>query len=191
MQTCLRVWNIFNTVSNRYIIRMYSPKKCGIKLSPPTLVLIYEDHIMEKTKRRSIPLKRLVPSSDVKELVARLYDSPNYAVYLKRIPRSQIEGLVSRITRELAESQPRKLPQLPQTSTPTPSINSNANTEFERDLNKLGDAELTREKAKMDILFQNNLISRDDKDYHYDVEVDFERGMKLESGWDSADEISF
>ena len=167
---------------------MYSPKKCGIRYTPPTLALIYEDRIMHKTKRRSIPLRGLTSNSDPKEFVKNLYDNPSHSVYLKRISRVQIEGLVDKVIRELAESQPRRLPELPQTSTPTPSSKMQ---ELDLDLNKLGDSELNKEKEKMSFLFEKNKISQEDKEYEYDVEMDFTKGVKLESGWDSGDEIDF
>lgn len=163
---------------------MYSPKKCGIKYSPPTLVLIYEDTVKEKTKRRSIPLKKLTNTSAVEEVVDNLYSNCKHSVYLAGIPRVQIEGLVGKIIRELAENSPRVLPQLPRTSTPTPT--STAATEL--DLNKLGDLELKREKEKMDVLFEKNKVRQETKDFEYDIEVDFE-GVKLESGWDSGDDV--
>ena len=164
---------------------MYSPKKCGIKYSPPTLVLIYEDTVMEKTKRRSIPLKKLTNASVVEEVVDNLYTKSKHSVYLNKIPRTQIEGLVGKIIRELAESNPRTLPQIPRTSTPTPT--STAAVEF--DLNTLGDFELKREKDKMDVLFEKHKVRQENEDFEYDIEVDFEGGARLESGWDSGDDV--
>ena len=164
---------------------MYSPKKCGIKYSPPTLVLIYEDTVMEKMKRRSIPLKKLTHTSVVEEVIDNLYTKSKHSVYLSKIPRIQIEGLVGKIIRELAESNPRILPQVPRTSTPTPTSTAAA----ELDLNKFGDFELKREKEKMDLLFEKNKVCQENKDFEYDIDVDFERGAKVESGWDSGDDV--
>ena len=166
---------------------MYSPKKCGIKYTPPTLVLIYEDYVMHKTKRRSIPLRGLTYNSDPQEIARSLYDNPSHSPYLKRITRTQIEGLVGRVIRQLAEHHPRRLPELPLTSTPT----SSKMLGHDQDLNRLGDMDLNREKEKMNTLFEKNKISQDDQNYEYDIEMDFADGAKLESGWDSGDEIDF
>ncbi|KAI6660594.1 Centrosomal protein of 19 kDa [Oopsacas minuta] len=168
---------------------MYSPKKCGIKYTPPTLVLIYEDHKMEKIKRRSIPLKKLTYSSDAEEVVENLYDNPRHSIYLSRISRIQIQRLVGKVIRELADDKPRRLPEVPRTSTPTPTYIVEDTPDF--DLNLLDDLDLKRQKEKMNILFEKNKISQNDKDYEYDIDMDFEKGVKLESGWDSGDEVDF
>ena len=139
---------------------------------------------MHKTKRRSVPLRGLTCNSDPQEFVENLYENPSHSVYLKRIPRTQIEGLVGKVVKELAERQPRRLPELPQTSTPRKQG-------LGFDLNKLGDFDLNVEKEKMDILFEKNKISQGDRDYEYDIEMDFANEVKLESGWDSGDEIGF
>ena len=56
-----------------------------------------------------------------------------------------------------------------------------------KDLNKLDDAELDKVKEKMSESFEEHRVKPGDKDWKYDIEVDFEEnaGNKIESGWDS------
>lgn len=60
----------------------------------------------------------------------------------------------------------------------------------EADLNKLSDSELERQKAKMDVLFEENRKRPEDEGFVYDLEVDFtgNTGGQMESGWDNEDD---
>ena len=55
----------------------------------------------------------------------------------------------------------------------------------EEDLNKLDDVTLKRKKEIMDASFEKNRKKRDDPDFEYDVEVDFEQGAIESCEWDS------
>ena len=55
----------------------------------------------------------------------------------------------------------------------------------DEDLNKLDDAMLNRKKEIMDASFEKNCKKRNDPDFKYDVEVDFEQGAIESCEWDS------
>ncbi|KAK2138528.1 hypothetical protein NP493_7541g00001 [Ridgeia piscesae] len=55
----------------------------------------------------------------------------------------------------------------------------------EEDLNKLDDVTLKRKKEIMDATFEKNRKKREDPDFKYDVEVDFEQGAIESCEWDS------
>ena len=59
---------------------------------------------------------------------------------------------------------------------------------MEIDLNKLSDSELERQKARMDVLFEANRKRPDDEGFVYDLEVDFGKEGRMESGWDIEDD---
>ena len=58
---------------------------------------------------------------------------------------------------------------------------------LELDLNKLSDSELEKHKAAMEVLFEANRKRPDDDGFVYDVEVDFNKEGRMESGWDNED----
>ena len=51
-------------------------------------------------------------------------------------------------------------------------------------LNKLSDRELKKHKDQMESVFEKNNKKPGDKDFIYDIEVDFTQKEKKESGWD-------
>lgn len=62
----------------------------------------------------------------------------------------------------------------------------------DEDLNKLDDKELAKRKNLMDELFEKNRKKKDDPDFEYNVEVDFNEGGAVESsGWDDNSEDGF
>lgn len=56
----------------------------------------------------------------------------------------------------------------------------------EMDLNKLDNEELSKKKAKMDVLFNKNQKKPTDPGFKYDVQEDFE--PKYENDWDLDDD---
>lgn len=53
-------------------------------------------------------------------------------------------------------------------------------------MNKLGDAELAREKQKMDKQFDQNFVKPGDAGFQYDKVVDFKAGNKESNSWDNS-----
>ncbi|XP_001633900.2 centrosomal protein of 19 kDa [Nematostella vectensis] len=160
---------------------MYSPKKFGVKYEPPTLVLFYVDKATDKLHRRSIPVRKFDGDSSIQNTANELKKSSHHGKFIEGIPQKQIEKLLKLIQDKIKGLEPK----------PTPTENKPAaQVDPDKNLNKLGDDELNKVKAAMDIDFEKNRIRPGDEDFEYDKEVDFGDAGKIESGWDEEDDYS-
>lgn len=159
---------------------MFTPRKCGVKFDPPTLVLYYEANLTGKLHKRSMPIRMLRKDSSISDAVEELRKSSRHGKYLERISVSQLEKLLTMIQKKMKGLDPLDSRDI------AASVNSGHS---EEDFNKLDDYELDKRKADMDKEFEMNRIRPGDKDFVYDKEVEF-NGGKIESGWDEEDDYS-
>ncbi|XP_028394139.1 centrosomal protein of 19 kDa-like [Dendronephthya gigantea] len=152
---------------------MYTPRQCGVKFEPPSLVLYYVMNATGKVHRRSMPLRNFSEKSNLDEAVTDL-KSGKHKRYLEKIPAEQIHRLLSKIQENFPHKKDKD------------EVVSNADGE---DLNKLNDTELNKKKAEMDQVFEKHRVRPGDEGFQYEVEVDFENGKNV-SGWDSDDDYS-
>ncbi|KAK3738103.1 hypothetical protein QZH41_013837 [Actinostola sp. cb2023] len=157
---------------------MYTPKKCGIKFDPPTLVVFYEDTSSGKLHRRSIPIRKFDEQTDISETVNKLKSSTHHLKYLEHIPHEQIESLLKMIQDKKRGIDPTP----PSAYQPTIELNT------DEDLNKLDDKDLNVRKAAMDVNFEKHRLNPGDEGFEYDKEIDFPDTGKIESGWDNEEE---
>ncbi|XP_068754200.1 centrosomal protein of 19 kDa-like isoform X3 [Montipora capricornis] len=159
---------------------MFTPRKCGVKFDPPTLVLYYEANLTGKLHKRSMPIRMLRKDSSISDAVEELRKSSRHGKYLEKISVSQLEKLLTMIQKKMKGLDPLDSRDI------AASVNSGHS---EEDFNKLDDYELDKRKADMDKEFEMNRIRPGDKDFVYDKEVEF-NGGKIESGWDEEDDYS-
>uniref|UniRef100_A0A6P8IKQ6 Centrosomal protein of 19 kDa n=1 Tax=Actinia tenebrosa TaxID=6105 RepID=A0A6P8IKQ6_ACTTE len=159
---------------------MYSPKKCGVRYDPPTLVVFYEEKSSGKLHRRSIPIRKFNADTNISEATKHLKGSDHHLKYLQNIPHKQIEGLLQMIQDKLKGIEP----------IPPSSYHINVKLNPDEDMNKLDDERLRQRKAAMDIDFEKNRIKPGDDDFMYDKEIEFPDTGKVESGWDEEDDYS-
>ncbi|MBN3325583.1 CEP19 protein, partial [Atractosteus spatula] len=150
----------------------YTAKKCGVRFSPPAIVLIYEDTVSQKARKRIMPVRSFSKFSDCSKAAERLKNNVRHSAYLQDVSMRQMERL-HMILRD------RLLGRTLEQSLASLRLDPN------EDLNKLGDEELSRKKARMDQLFEQNRKKKDDPDFVYDVQVDFPQDERLETcSWD-------
>ncbi|XP_068699707.1 centrosomal protein of 19 kDa-like isoform X2 [Montipora foliosa] len=159
---------------------MFTPRKCGVKFDPPTLVLYYDANLTGKLHKRSMPIRMLRKDSSISDAVEELRKSSRHGKYLEKISVSQLEKLLTMIQKKMKGLDPLDSREI------AASVNSGHS---EEDFNKLDDYELDKRKADMDKEFEMNRIRPGDKDFVYDKEVEF-NGGKIESGWDEEDDYS-
>jgi CEP19-like protein len=73
------------------------PLKFGLKYSPPCIILEYQ--LGEKKRRRVMPVRGLVPDSDVHDVVDKLIDSHSQ-LDPGIVPTEQVWSVVRRMRRE-------------------------------------------------------------------------------------------
>lgn len=149
-------------------------KKCGVKFKPPAIVLLYEDKTTKKMRQRVMPVRNFSKFSDCSKAAERLKSNARHTAYLQGVSLCQLERLHI-LLRDflLGKSLEHSLASLC--------------LDPDEDLNKLSDQELSRKKALMEQLFEQNRKKKDDPDFVYDLQVDFPE--QLEScGWDEDDE---
>ncbi|XP_043079874.1 centrosomal protein of 19 kDa [Puntigrus tetrazona] len=149
-------------------------KRCGVKFSPPSIVLIYENENSSKTRKRVIPVRNFSQYSDCGRAAERLKHHVRHGAFLESVSLAQLERL-HLVLRDhlkgvsLEESLAARRP-------PDPGS---------EDLNRLSDGELKRRKADMDRLFERNRKRREDPGFVYDLEVDFPESSGRETcSWD-------
>ncbi|XP_006009784.1 centrosomal protein of 19 kDa [Latimeria chalumnae] len=157
----------------------YSPKKCGVKFKPPSIVLIYEDKEKNKTRQRVMPVRNFSKFSDCNRAAEQIKSNQRHQAYLEGVPLKQLEKLFILLQDNLKGlSLSQSLEQIQHSSTVDP----------DEDLNKLDDKELAKRKSIMDELFEKNRKKKEDPSFVYDVEVEFPQDAVVEScGWDESE----
>ncbi|KAJ7394839.1 Centrosomal protein of 19 kDa [Desmophyllum pertusum] len=163
---------------------MFTPRKCGVKFDPPTLVVYYEVNRTGKLHKRSMPIRTLKKDSSISDVVDDLKKSSHHGKYLEDISYSQLEKLLTMIQNKMKGIDPIQIKDSVLLLHSSPRSNNK-----DEDLNKLDDYELDKRKADMDKDFEKHRVKPNDEDFVYDKEVDFNVG-KMESGWDEEDEYS-
>ncbi|XP_018596633.2 centrosomal protein of 19 kDa [Scleropages formosus] len=155
-------------------------KRCGVKFDPPSIVLVYEESDTKKMRQRIMPVRNFSKFSDCNKAAERLKNNERHRVYLEGVSRKQLERLHVVLRDRLRG---RTLEESLAAMEPDP----------DEDLNKLGDDELARRKARMDELFERNRKRQGDPDFVYDLEVEFHtEDAKEPCSWDedeSDDEV--
>ncbi|XP_023646309.1 centrosomal protein of 19 kDa isoform X1 [Paramormyrops kingsleyae] len=147
----------------------YVAKRCGVKFSPPAIVLIYEDADTGKMRQRIMPVRNFSKFSDCSRAAERLKNSLRHSPYLEGVSQEQLERLHT-VLRDHLLGRPLLTPR------PDPG---------DEDLNKLEDEELACRKAQMDELFERNRRREEDPDFVYDLEVEFpESDAREPCSWD-------
>ncbi|XP_005873228.1 centrosomal protein of 19 kDa [Myotis lucifugus] len=158
-------------------------KKCGIRLQPPAIILIYENEMKGKSRQRIMPVRNFSKFSDCNRAAEQLKNNPRHKSYLEQVSLRQLEKLFCFLRGNLrGQSLAETMEQIQRETTIDP----------EEDLNKLDDKELAKRKSIMDELFEKNQKKKDDPNFVYDIEVEFPQDEQLLScGWDteSADEF--
>lgn len=77
-------------------------KRCGVKFTPPALVLNYLIKDTGKMHRRTMPLRHFNKNSSVDATVDELLSNPRHSKYLKCMPKFQLYRLISIIKDKLS-----------------------------------------------------------------------------------------
>ncbi|KAM5165525.1 centrosomal protein of 19 kDa [Mantella aurantiaca] len=160
----------------------YKARKCGIRFEPPAIVLVYEK-TEGKTRQRIMPIRNFSKFSDCSRAAEHLKNNPRHKQYLEQVSMKQLERLYKLLRGHLkGESLAESLD----------GIQKEEIIDPEEDLNKLDDKELAKKKSIMDELFEKNRKKKDDPDFEYNVEVEFNQDGVVESfGWDENSEDGF
>ncbi|XP_059479017.1 centrosomal protein of 19 kDa-like [Neocloeon triangulifer] len=156
---------------------IYNVKKCGVQFSPPCVILIYEDTLSCKLRRRSMPVRNFSKSSDVSLAAKSIKD--RHKRYME--PVSQI--IVEKMLRLIQENM--KGVGLEDSLL---VVEKEYEVNPEEDLNKLETEDLDRKKAIMDVTYNKSKVSPSDPSFEYDKRADFV--AEKPSEWDE-DENDF
>ena len=173
-------------------------KRYAVKYNPATIVLEYETPTHEK-RLRSVKVQGLDNASDVVMLTEKVIRSFPRNLDRNSVSVKQVQRLVEKLiaaaantdkepSKSIADEKPIELPRrLPiRSSTDSFGMSVDSIADAETDLNKLSVEELNDVKAAMDIRFRKNLITKDDPNFQYDVQRDFE--PQEDNDWDDSDD---
>ncbi|CAF0845465.1 unnamed protein product [Didymodactylos carnosus] len=157
-------------------------RKIGCRFHPPALILFYIDLKTNKTRRRTHPIENLSVNTNVTDYARELQESEtNKSNLFKFIPLRRLERLIFVLKNGSCKNQP--------ISTIKNHLESYDRLDLDEDLNKLDDDTLKHKKSIMNELFEKNLVTKEDKNYKYDIDVDFTTNQQLQaSEWDSDNE---
>ncbi|XP_039985630.1 centrosomal protein of 19 kDa isoform X1 [Xiphias gladius] len=156
----------------------FEAKRCGVRFSPPSIVLIYQHTETKKVRKRIIPVRNFSKYSDYSMAAELLKNHPRHRDYLQGVSQSQLEKLHI-ILRDHMQgfSLEHSL--------------ASFHLDPNEDLNKLDDEELARKKGQMDELFEKNCRRKDDPNFVYDLEVDFSKPAQEKCSWDDESDDGF
>ena len=157
-------------------------KRCGVKFSPPAIVLNYLVKESGKMHRRTMPLRKFSKNSNIDNAVEQLTSNPRHKKYLDGMPKFQLLRLVTIIRDKLGGMT------LEESLAKNDEIDK---LDPEEDLNKVDEEVLKRKKTVMDETFEKNLKKPGDPDFQYDVEVDFDDVGVEACEWDSESDPEF
>ncbi|KAK2175751.1 hypothetical protein NP493_711g03051 [Ridgeia piscesae] len=150
-------------------------KKCGVRFTPPALIVTYTNDV-GKLHRRTMPLRNFNKNSGVSRIVQEMKENKRHEKYLRHMSPLQLEKLIMILHDRLNGI---SLDECVMRNKGLDTVDP------EEDLNKLDDVTLKRKKEIMDATFEKNRKKREDPDFKYDVEVDFEQGAIESCEWDS------
>ncbi|KAK3096299.1 hypothetical protein FSP39_025462 [Pinctada imbricata] len=151
-------------------------KRCGIKFSPPAIVLNYLIKDSGKMHRRTMPLRSFNKNSNIEKTVEELSQNQRHKKYIDCMPKFQLLRLVTIIRDKLMGMS------LEESLAKNDEIDK---LDPEEDLNKVDQEVLQRKKSIMEETFEKNVKRPGDPGYVYDVEVDFDTGALEACEWDS------
>ena len=175
-------------------------KRYAVKYNPATIVLEYETPTHEK-RLRSVKVQGLDESSDVEMLTEKVIRSFPRNLDRKSVSVKQVQRLVEKLIQaadlsgnSVSKSKPEEASREPpitgrrpvRSSTESFGMSVDSIADAETDLNKLSVEELNDVKAAMDIRFKKNLITKENPEFQYDVQVDF--NPDEDNDWDDSDE---
>lgn len=156
----------------------FEAKKCGVKFSPPSIVLLYQHKDTKKLRKRVMPVRNFSRYSDCNRAAEGLKNNPRHRDYLESVSCRQLEKLYFILLGHMKGfSLEHSLASL--------------QLDPEEDLNKLDDRELARKKEQMDQLFEKNRKHKDDPDFVYNVEKDFTKTSQEKCSWDEESDDGF
>jgi hypothetical protein len=153
------------------------PKKCGIRLCPPALILVYEDGLRKnKLRKHVMPIRNFRTSSSVHFVAQDL--KLRHENVMHSVSTIQVEKLL-RILQEHTKG--TVLAEAVQIVSKEFIVGS------DEDLNKVGGDVLRTKKEIMDHTFNKSHIKPEDPEFVYDKQIDFDLNgsEKAESGWDA------
>lgn len=154
------------------------PKKVGLVLKPPSLVLLYETG-EKKLRKRSLPLRfPLKSSTDPRAKAEEL--KLRHLAYLEKVPTVIVTKLIS-IAQEVQSG-------LPLTEA-IDQVKARFTVDTQKDLNRVSASELQRQKDLMELSFLGNAVDPSHPAFIYDKQVPFNQPT-CQSAWDDEEEES-
>lgn len=157
----------------------YISKKCGIRFSPPALILVYEDKVRNnELRKRVMPIRNFRTSSSVNFVAQDL--KLRHEKIMQSVSTMQVEKMLRVLQEHMKGTELLEAVQI---------VSKEFSVGSDEDLNKLGDDVLRRKKEIMDQTFKKNQIKPQDPEFVYDKQIDFDQNAneKVESGWDAED----
>ncbi|PSN38932.1 Centrosomal protein of 19 kDa [Blattella germanica] len=159
-------------------------KKCGIRFSPPALIVVYEEEDRHNVLRKFVmPIRNFRITSSVSFVAQDL--KTRHSKVLNSVSNMQVEKMLRVLQEHMKNKGLNEAVEV---------VTKEFTVLPDEDLNKLGDDEIKRKKEIMDESFSKNRVKPGDPDFVYDKRVDFENNIgneKVEYGWDEEESDNF
>ena len=166
----------------------YSPRRFGISVSPPQIVVEYNKPSKNKLYHHKIKVKNLSKDTNIRVIVEEIYQKHGPYLNNKKVNKVKIIQLIEKL-REKYFAQ-RESDEKINSEKRTKKTVNDYNKEFDQNenLNLKSKEEIDEIKKKMDEYYEQNNIKVGDKNFQYDVRKEFD-DAGLPAEWDDDDEI--
>mmetsp|Transcript_29694 Transcript_29694/g.83712 ORF Transcript_29694/g.83712 Transcript_29694/m.83712 type:complete len:236 (-) Transcript_29694:248-955(-) len=190
-------------------------RRYAIKYDPPTIILEYETPANEK-RLRSVKVQDVHQDADIDDLTKKVIRSFPRKLDRKSVRFEQVQRLVEKLVKAqpdpttipgpskraaVGDLQPLRTPTrdssqgapavaakpLARNGADSFGMSVDSIADAETDLCKLSTEELQAVKATMEVDFKKNLITKDDPEFEYDVQKEFQ--PTEDNDWDEEDEF--
>lgn len=152
-------WSTSKSVAT--VGRVIRPRKIGLVLKPPSLILLYDDLGGKKLRKRSMPLRfQLKASTDPRAKAEEV--KLRHLSYLDTVPTVILTKLIA-IAQEVEAGL--------SLSKAVEAVNSRFTVNAEKDLNRVSERELRIQKDIMELTFLTNAIDVSHPSFVYDKQV--------------------
>ncbi|XP_037069153.1 centrosomal protein of 19 kDa-like [Pollicipes pollicipes] len=151
-------------------------KKLGVRLSPPSLLLVYRPAAAASDRLRKMPVKSLTAASSCARVAQELRD--RHQPHLDAVPQRKLLKMLRILQEGLSGGPVGEI---------LPRVEAEFRLDPNEDLNKLPTDQLERKKAAMDEHFLRHVVKPGHPDFVYDLRQEFD-GPKQSSGWDEQEE---
>ena len=168
----------------------YVPKRFGISMNPPRIVVEYNKPSKNKLYHHKIKIKNLSKETKISDIVDEIYKKHGPYLNNKKVNKVKIIQLIEKLRQKYFAQ--NEFEEKVNTEKKAKKTVNDYKKDFDlnENLNLLSKEELDKKKKKMDEYYEQNNIKVGDKNFQYDIRKDFNND-ECPAEWDDEDDDIF